>query len=934
MHKSGLYSPTLGRIVLLSVALTFAVQLVLCYIGLVYTNSIDQSLNDKRAEAMLRQYQQNMLGQLNSINNLMLLFQTPEFSDFFKNFMRLRDERVVLAEKEQLLNKLETLRLSSYMVDAVYFIGANVNQLSYRKQAASPGVEELPNLHMELLHHSKLENVFLPDRDQLIVYTEEDLMRRFRTDSELLSSADIAGLQRFMKEIQGRVVMTNGNANGVFIVIVLEDGFFGRAIPEQDVAGSFFSVANGERILWSTAPGPFPAYVPELSEGETITEGTTYRHAVKELSPFRLSVIHTVREYGPYRFDTELLLKMAGISLLTLLFSLLISFVYVKRVLRPFRIISAKLKNQSVTNGKELVLRSLPENLFRKGFHSISMRNKFILVLLAAVSVPSVADGLLYARLLNQDVQRKMESSMEAIADFAAVNVRNRARFMENTLNELSVSRQLQGHLTSGVPFPTIGSMKTINLTMFPGLNEVSYFVLLDESGNSIYSSIYSNSRDIFQTDPIFFRNAEDAYWIYNYKTVFNQPSAAVVKRLELGTAGTAANYLLLVPKDSLFADVETGLFDASYLISAEGGETLYRSKPPVRSDANASVAFRKRIPDTDWHISVEYALTEVIEKKKMLHDQYLLCMLVVLLVSVTCAFVIANLLVKPIKRLKDTMAAVGVGDLSARVEYEGDNEIGDIIKSYNRMIARLEQTIGQNMRIMEENAQNKIRENELRSMKTRAELLMLQAQINPHFLYNTLESINMRSMKSGNHEIITIVGALADLFRYSISKGSDVVELGKELSHAANYVTIQQFRFGHSFEARFDVPDELMRVRVLKLLLQPIIENSIKHGFAGWEEGGIIQVTARISEGRLTLEVSDNGVGMDSDALRSLRESLDGDWDERNEEKRGIGLKNVFYRLKLYYQDAMSMEIESALMKGTVVRITLPLAVEAEERC
>ncbi|GIQ64804.1 hypothetical protein PACILC2_33720 [Paenibacillus cisolokensis] len=84
MHKSGLYSPTLGRIVLLSVALTFAVQLVLCYIGLVYTNSIDQSLNDKRAEAMLRQYQQNMLGQLNSINNLMLLFQTPEFSDFLK----------------------------------------------------------------------------------------------------------------------------------------------------------------------------------------------------------------------------------------------------------------------------------------------------------------------------------------------------------------------------------------------------------------------------------------------------------------------------------------------------------------------------------------------------------------------------------------------------------------------------------------------------------------------------------------------------------------------------------------------------------------------------------------------------------------------------------------------------------------------------------
>jgi two-component system sensor histidine kinase YesM len=311
--------------------------------------------------------------------------------------------------------------------------------------------------------------------------------------------------------------------------------------------------------------------------------------------------------------------------------------------------------------------------------------------------------------------------------------------------------------------------------------------------------------------------------------------------------------------------------------------------------------------------------------------EQFLLFMVIIFLMSTALAIVIANILVRPIRQLKEKMVAAGAGDFVERVDYDAHNEIGDIIKSYNRMIGQLDQTIRENLSIMEENAKNKIRENELLSMKTRAELHMLQAQINPHFLYNTLEAINMRSMQSGNQEISTIVGALADLFRYSVSKGADTVLLMNELNHAANYITIQQIRFGHSFEAEFDVPEELKDKRVLRFILQPILENAIKHGFAGWQYGGRIRIAASATEEEMRLTIGDNGVGMPKQALEHLRAEMEkglGDWSG---DGGGIGLKNVYYRLKLFYKDRVSMAVGSELMKGTEITIAFPLYESGE---
>jgi len=921
-----LLSPALGRMVWLSVALTLAAQIVLGYIGLAYTHSIYRSISEKQTEAMLSQFQQNLLGQLNGINNLLLLLQTPEFSSYFKNLMPLRDEATVDAAKTKLLNKLEALNMPSYRVSAVYFIGADVNQFSYRKAADAHAFEELPDLRMETLRHAKLEDVFLSDHDRFTRYSAAFLKSRMRTDNALLSPADIEALNRFIADIQGRLVIGNGNENGVFIIAVVDERLFRQALPPGGDDGSVFSVIDEDgRALWSSS---------KLADAAGVRDGTANKltRSSKDLPPFRLRVTYEGARSLPYGACAGLLLRMAGVSMATLAFSLFVSMFLMRKISWPFRLISRKLKAHAAVEGNGFALRLLPENLFQRGFHSISMKNKLLLVLLVAVSIPSVADGVIYSRLLKDDVSRKMESSVEAVGDFAAVGVRIRAQSMENVLNELSVSSQLQNYLATGMPFTLGYDVNSLQLTMFPGLNDVSYFVLLDENGNCIYSSIYSNSKDIFTTDASYLRRDADLYWIADYPTVFNRKSAAVVKRMDSDTEGIAATYLLLVPKESVFADLDFGPIQATYTIKDRGGQTIYSSRTPdLVTLAYSLVHFDKPVPNTDWRIAVDFFLNDAIEKNRVIQDQYRLCMLIVLLLSIACAYVIADLLVKPIKQLKDAMIAAGAGDLSERVPYEGNNEIGDIIRSYNRMMERLEQTIGQNMSIMEENARNKIREKELLSMKTRAELLMLQAQINPHFLYNTLETINMRSMKSGNLEISAIIGVLADLFRYSVSKGSEFVALEQELTHASNYVRIQQLRFGNSFEAVFDVPEELRGTPVMKFILQPIIENAIKHGFAGWEEGGTVTVTARSRGDQIELRVTDNGVGMNRETLERLNADLEGDWEDYRGEEGGIGLRNVYYRLKLYYGDKIGMRIESGLMNGTAVCITFPLKPDLE---
>ena len=211
---------------------------------------------------------------------------------------------------------------------------------------------------------------------------------------------------------------------------------------------------------------------------------------------------------------------------------------------------------------------------------------------------------------------------------------------------------------------------------------------------------------------------------------------------------------------------------------------------------------------------------------------------------------------------------------------------------------------------------------------KRRSELEVLQSQINPHFLYNTLDSVIWMTESGQQTEAIQMVTSLARLFRISLSKGKSIIPLADELEHARHYMNIQQIRYKNKFTTEIAARPGTEGLYTLKLIIQPLLENAIYHGMASAEDDGLIRVTAYREGEDLLIDVEDNGLGMRPELAASL---LDEDRPEVRTKGSGIGVRNVHQRVGLTFGEGYGLAIFSEPDEGTLVRIRLP-ALDREE--
>ena len=216
-------------------------------------------------------------------------------------------------------------------------------------------------------------------------------------------------------------------------------------------------------------------------------------------------------------------------------------------------------------------------------------------------------------------------------------------------------------------------------------------------------------------------------------------------------------------------------------------------------------------------------------------------------------------------------------------------------------------------MRIQELMA--RVRREEVALRKT--ELRALQAQINPHFLYNTLDSIALMCEDGRNKDAVAMVNALARLFRISISKGHELIPIEKEVEHAKSYLQIQKFRYKNQFEYEFDVEEQCLGYYCNKITLQPIIENAIYHGLNRMIDEGFIRIRIYEEDGDVIFSVADNGVGMTKEQCENILK-------KENNANSGFGMKNVNDRVKIYFGERYGIRIESELDEGTTVYIRM----------
>lgn len=329
----------------------------------------------------------------------------------------------------------------------------------------------------------------------------------------------------------------------------------------------------------------------------------------------------------------------------------------------------------------------------------------------------------------------------------------------------------------------------------------------------------------------------------------------------------------------------------------------------PIQIAGTDYYAYSTTLQPAPWQLVTLIPLSDISSVSTRLQWELLLVMFFVAMVAFFFAILLSNRLLRRIWQLTDTIQTVESGNVKVQLHDDSKDEIGQLIAHFNRMMNRIQQLLDEKL----------VYGIEIKNLELKA----LQAQINPHFLYNTLDTINCLALQENVPEISELVAALASFYRISLSRGQDTIPICDEVRHAQMYLRIQGSRFQNQICDEWDIAPEIEACPIIKIVLQPIIENAVIHGiFERDDSCGHILVRGWMEQQDIYITVSDDGVGMMPDVIA---ENFENSTDAIAHTKGGYGIRNINDRLKIAYGAAYGLSCESTPGVGTVVTIHIP---------
>lgn len=356
--------------------------------------------------------------------------------------------------------------------------------------------------------------------------------------------------------------------------------------------------------------------------------------------------------------------------------------------------------------------------------------------------------------------------------------------------------------------------------------------------------------------------------------------------------------------KDKLNTDVEKAVLDG---IKDTNGSFTYGSKD------NKKLIVYNTSGYSGFITVGEIPLRELLRETYSIRNFILLVGVFTIIAAFLMALIFSQSITRPIKSLVKSMKKAEEGDFSIRVDIGGAEEIKSLKSSFNRMVGKIDELI------------RKVYEEE--NKKKEAELQALQAQINPHFLYNTLNSIKWMALLHNMQNINEMVTALSNLLYHSMNKSGDIISIGEEIESLKNYVLIQKYRYSDRFEVIYDYDTGILEYKTLKLILQPLVENSIFHGIENKKDKGRIWVKVRLEDEKIGFEVADDGVGITPEKLQDIL-SRRGAGD-RKRGLSGIGIYNIDERIKLNFGMEYGLKLYRREGGGTRIEVWIPAVKE-----
>lgn len=330
------------------------------------------------------------------------------------------------------------------------------------------------------------------------------------------------------------------------------------------------------------------------------------------------------------------------------------------------------------------------------------------------------------------------------------------------------------------------------------------------------------------------------------------------------------------------------------------------------RIDGKRYLVTASVIPTLDWLMIGLTPVNELTKAGKAMTQIIYVVGIIAALISTFFSLRVSHSVTKPLIYLTDTMKKFGKGDLSVRVPVLYEDEIGILSEEFNKMSEQIRQLVDQVYR--EQRA------------KRKSELAALQAQINPHFLYNTLNSVSSLIKMNCPDEAFIMIQAIGTFYRTSLSDGKTLIPLEQEITNIENYIKIQKVRYGNKIEYEIDIENEILQEWIVKLTLQPLVENSIYHGIKEMRGKGIIRIKGWKEKNKVFIQVSDNGLGIPEEKLEEL---FSKDYREKGS---AFGLFNIQQRLQIYFGKEYGLTVESKLSQGTKATVCIPVDFKRKE--
>lgn len=560
------------------------------------------------------------------------------------------------------------------------------------------------------------------------------------------------------------------------------------------------------------------------------------------------------------------------------------------------------------------------------------VQNRLIISFLVLSIVPLSFTGILAYNKSAQSIYTKTNTYSTEILSLLSNKISDEAQKYENFADQIMLNKRIQDGL---VQFDNINEIDRSSLQRYIDnsvlkenfwiYSTIKSMQIQLEDGRILYDYGYGSlqEQDISRIREQAELSALIDMWSYG-TTTGGESCLTLLRRIPAldGSAGTLG-YLLIGINERLFAQStysSADLGQGSEILIVNGtGEMLSSKTDKFRAGeilTHESVTlkgghyFKSEIHDDklDWHliglIPYTYLNSESYEIAFAITVAIAVCILFTFLLSALISTSISS----PLKSLHSVTNKVMTGNIKVEIHDKGKDEIGFLAANFNQMLQRLR-------RLIEEVKDEQTKKRE-------AELRMLQAQINPHFLFNTLNSLKWAAVMSQANSVGDGLGALAELLRSTIVHKDEQVNLRDELRNITNYMVIQQVRYGTSLRTEYRISEDLMDAQILKFLLQPIVENAIIHGFEGVEREPRITISAERLDHVLQLTISDNGKGIAPEKLQLM---LNSNTNSSKKRLASIGMGNVRERIKLHFGDRYGLDIYSEANCGTDIIITIP---------